>query len=287
MKKSKIIYFIFILFMGMAVVNAKTSAKVIDDVYTNYYGVKIESKSYEKLLKFMNEGQIKYLNQKMYDLIMDDKIQDYDGALIETTYVVDYLGNPRIEMSREVEDIDSESFQSVNSTNAGGSDEVVTDYKYIRLLVSTSNNGTATITLLNEWLKMPKYKSFDVIATRWTGGFYMTSYTGSQQTDGNSGDINYTEGNGNYKIASNGVGLSQNLVDSATNELFNNLYVKGNCSGSGTVYGTYQHAQKNITLATSQLYNFRSGGMGNVLDFYGAAVGVYDDTPGLEVSYTC
>ena len=266
-------------------VDAKDSVNFVDDIYTNYYGIKIDSNSYEKLLKFMNEKQIKYLNQEVFDLIMTDKVQAYDAALIETTYVVDSLGNVKIEINREVEDVDSKFLQNTNSTNAGGFEDLETEYKYVRLLV-TAGGGSAQIRVLNEWLKMPKYKSFDVIATRWTGNFNVTEYTGTQETNGNSGNIFYKQGNGNFKTATNGIGLSQNLVDSATT-IDSVLYVEGNCSGSGYIYGTYQHAQKNITLATSKLYYFRASGMGGVLDFYGAAVGVYDDTPGLSISYTC
>ena len=104
--------------------------------------------------------------------------------------------------------------------------------------------------------------------------------------NGNSGDIIYNSGNGNFKIGTNGVGLSQNLVDSAT-EIENEMVVMGNCSSGGTVYASYQHAQANITLATSKKYNFSTSGMGGVFGFYDGVGSYYDDTPGIELNYTC
>lgn len=47
------------------------------------------------------------------------------------------------------------------------------------------------------------------------------------------------------------------------------------------------NAQSDITLATSKLYNFSSSGMCGVLSFYGNASGIYDNTKGLSLSYTC
>ena len=114
----------------------------------------------------------------------------------------------------------------------------------------------------------------------------MSHYDGIQFTDGNTTTVNYDMGNGNYKFGTNAIGLSQNLVDSASN-IENTLFVSGTCSGSGAVWATYQHAQANITLATSKLYNFSSSGYGGVLSFYGAASGIYDNTTGLSLTFTC
>lgn len=148
-------------------------------------------------------------------------------------------------------------------------------------------SGGINFNFWNEWKSMPSYKSFDVIAMRWTDNFTMTSYDGSQSTDGNTSYVAYDEGNGNYKLGTNAIGLSQNLVDSATSWLSNELNVSGTCSGSGAVWASYQHAQANITLATSKLYNFSSNGYGGVLSFYGAASGIYDNTTGLSLTFAC
>ena len=54
-------------------------------------------------------------------------------------------------------------------------------------------------------------------------------------------------------------------------------------SGTGVIYYTYQHAMYSISLANAQLFYIDLVGYGNVLDFYGAATGFYDDMPGVYV----
>lgn len=96
----------------------------------------------------------------------------------------------------------------------------------------------------------------------------------------------YDENSINFKKFSSGIGLSQNLVDSAST-IENELITFGTCTSGGTIYASYQHVQKDIDLDTSQSYILDYSGMGHVFSFYGNAVGIYDDTPGMRLSYTC
>lgn len=96
----------------------------------------------------------------------------------------------------------------------------------------------------------------------------------------------YDENSGNFKKFTSGVGLSQNLVDSAS-EIENELITFGTCTNGGTVYVSYQHAQADIDLTISKYYTLNYNGMGYVFNFYGDAVGIYDNTPGMILPYTC
>ncbi|MEG0977092.1 MAG: hypothetical protein RSF02_00895, partial [Bacilli bacterium] len=50
------------------------------------------------------------------------------------------------------------------------------------------------------------------------------------------------------------------------------------------IYGAYEHAVDNMTLAQSQNYEISSVGMGNVINFYSSSYDHYDNTPGLDIN---
>lgn len=81
---------------------------------------------------------------------------------------------------------------------------------------------------------------------------------------------------------SNGLGISMNFVDSCTKpQMVLYIHSSGNF---GTVYGTYQHATRSVTLSQSKGYNFSSSGLGGVLDFTNNTVeGYYDDMSGVQI----
>lgn len=273
----KKIFLILVLFFCFGCVNAKGINQNVD----------ISDDGYEKLSNFMSDYEISMINQNTYDMFMNNDVVSYESIIVETTYYANYISLPQ-KVNEKVMSVDeyANNLSNGNLFRYSSSDVVETNMKYIRLTILGNGKDGLTFSLTNEWLSMPKYKSFDVIALRWTGDFSLSSYKGYQLTNGNSGDIYYYEGNSNYKTATKAIGLSQNLVDSATT-IDNELYASGTCSSGGTIYGTYQHAQGDITLATSKLYNFSSSGMGGVLSFYGNASGIYDNTKGLSLSYTC
>lgn len=251
--------------------------------------VDISDEGYAKLSKFMSDNEISMISKDTYDKFMNNEIVAYESSIIETTYYGNSISLPQ-KVSEKIMSVDeyveNKNSNNVNLFTASNLDTVETNMKYIRLIVLGNGSDGLTFNIVNEWISMPEYKSFDVIAFRWTGDFSLSLYRGYQYTNGNSGNIYYYEGNGNYKLGTNAIGLSQNLVDSATS-IDNELYAVGTCSNGGTIYATYQHVRSDISLATSKLYNFSSSGMGGVLSFYGNASGIYDNTPGLSLNYTC
>lgn len=61
-----------------------------------------------------------------------------------------------------------------------------------------------------------------------------------------------------------------------------------NVSYETTLYGTYQHAQGDVTLAQSKLFTIGSGGMGNVI-YWGTNElnSIYNNTAGVNLTFTC
>ena len=95
-------------------------------------------------------------------------------------------------------------------------------------------------------------------------------------------DYKYTSNN--TKIFNNGLGISMNLVDGGTN--FNlSMSVGYNITGSyPKIYGTYQHATEDISLANSQKYTLSSLGFGKVVLFDSSVRDIYDEFGGVDVS---
>lgn len=275
----KLLFSLCLLFFFVTVVRA-------EELNSN---VIISDEGYERLSKFMSDLEISMIDQKTYDLFLDNEVIGYQSYIVEEVYVGSATQLPRKVSERYMSFDEYANTPSVAAECSFSSDGTIeyckTPKKYLRLTVFKNSTGVY-FDLLNEWLSEPVYKSFDVLAMRWTNNFSMSYYDGLQRTDGNTTYVNYNTGNGNYKFGTNAIGLSQNLVDSAT-DIDNSLTVGGTCSGSGAVWATYQHAQANITLATSKLYNFSSSGYGGVLSFYGAASGIYDNTTGLSLTFSC
>lgn len=252
--------------------------------------VNISEEGYEKLSEFMSETEMGLITQEVYDTFMNSNVVAYQSMIVETVYYEPIAQMPQIisERTMTVDEFanspvttETECFFNVTYDSY----ECETNMKHLILLVK-EDEGDVSFEFYNNWKSMPKYKSFDVIGMRWTGNFSYYSYYGEQYTNGNSGVIEYYSGNGNYKFGTNAIGLSQNLVDSAT-QIQSRLLLVGECTTGGTVYASYQHAQANITLATSKKYNFSSSGMGNVFGFYDGVGSYYDNTIGLSEIYTC
>lgn len=276
----KILFIICLMFLFISGVDANELNLNVD----------ISEEGYEKLSEFMSEAEMSLITQDIYNAFLEGNVVGYQSLIVETVYYEPVAQLPQTISERvmTVEEyvntpapLETECFFNVGT----GSYDCETNMKYLALLVE-SDGSDVVFTFYNNWKSMPSYKSFDVIGMRWTGDFSYYSYYGEQYTNGNSGVIEYYPGNGNFKTGTNAIGLSQNLVDSAT-QIQSKLILVGECTTSGRVYASYQHARANITLATSKKYNFSSSGMGNVFAFYDGVGSYYDNTIGLSKSYTC
>ena len=157
-----------------------------------------------------------------------------------------------------------------------------TTYKRIEI-----SSDQTTVSLKVNWLKSPAYKSFDVIALRGEGvEFYDYEIYGKQSYIQNNekGEIFYSKSSNNTKVFANGVGISMNLVDGASDfELMLEIgFYK--TSNSAIIYGSYQHSQRNVTLSQSQNYVLSPNGLGGVIDFSSSVEKYYDGMGGVSIS---
>ena len=164
-----------------------------------------------------------------------------------------------------------------------------TTYKNIQIVsIPLNSANTYSIDLTTLWLKSPYIKSYDVIAMR-TDDATVTEGTqeGTQAyiySNGNVGYVNYSNNGTNMVKASNGFGISMNLVDDAnTYQCTIEAIVKATTKWA-TVYGSYQHAATNVTLAQSKSYTISHNGYGEVINFATAVQNDYDGMQGVSIA---
>ena len=134
------------------------------------------------------------------------------------------------------------------------------------------------ITLYGSWASTPNVHSYDVIAVRLSGCTLNGNFT-FKQTYASSGNIYYVT-NGVNQTFSNGFGSSALLQYGTNNEYSLTFRI----SGSGTVYGTYQHAAQSVTLNDSLNYGIGAGGYGNVVRFAAGVALKYDQMNGVDLA---
>lgn len=156
------------------------------------------------------------------------------------------------------------------------------EYKQISIKMQNE-----TIILECKWQKIPKYKSFDVIALRGENvAFENIKVQGKQiyTKDNTINTIHYNYNGLNTKVFHNGIGISMNLVDGAS-EYTLTLSVPYIITGDNPIiYGNYQHAIKNIDLNTSKKYSLSPQGYGKVIQFEDPVKPYYDGMRGVNIN---
>ena len=190
--------------------------------------------------------------------------------------VIDKINN--ISNTKEItqEEYDNVNVISLYSTNHE------TEYKKI-----TIEDINREIILTVEWKKNPAVRSYDVIALRGVGvTFDYDSIKGIQNysLNNNVSKIYYYNTSENVKLFSNGFGVSMNLVNGATNYCLSLSINYFKDINNGTVYGTYQHSQRDISLSQSQKYTISANGYGGVLDFDSSVEDYFDGMGGVSIN---
>lgn len=135
------------------------------------------------------------------------------------------------------------------------------------------------ITLMATWKGIPTIQSYDVIAVRLNNVSLAGGYT-FKQTSVSNGNLNVSYDS--YKQSfSNGFGSSFKVQDGSSLEISLTFMI----SGSGTVYGSYQHASTKATLAESKKYTISHLGYGKVINFDSSVKNKYDAMTGVDISF--
>ena len=165
-----------------------------------------------------------------------------------------------------------------------------TNYKRLDIWVWHSGNDIYAGELELVWKVIPATRSFDVIAFRGQGMKVIeNSEMGAQTYYVNDVEhvISYAYNGTNIQKRDLGYGISMNLVNGSDVNgfvLYTSAIFEKTVSGTAYVYGSYQHATENVTLAESQNYDIHAAGLGNTIYFYGNTVTKYDNMPGVYVT---
>ena len=236
-----------ILLLGGVILSI--SVKADENIYyTNSNGVSMTETQYNYLKEMFFDGYPNYVTEAEYNELLTKNMFTKE---IEKKTVVDE-GSSTVTRS------------SYHETNA-------------KVLTLSQSCGTAECLMVftNAWKGEPSVKSYDLIGALLFGNLTLNSGITSKLYY--SGGTLYGDGT---KYSNKGWGVSFKLPQSTTTiTVTQHFYVYG----TGTVFSSYQHAVKKISLATSQKFTCNYGGWGGVFDFYGTAVGKFDHTAGVDM----
>jgi hypothetical protein len=192
----------------------------------------------------------------------------YSKNYIETINQEEY----ELIVSNDLESVDINEYYDSGVVTRGSYFE--SNAKVIRIV----KNGNY-ITLMASWKGVPKIKSYDVIAVRLNNVSLSGGYTFKQTTVLNEKlNVSYDS----YKQSfSNGFGSSFKVQDGTSLEISLTFMI----SGTGTVYGSYQHASTKATLAESKKYTISHLGYGKVINFDSSVKNKYDAMTGVDISF--
>lgn len=205
--------------------------------YTNENGVEFTQFQYEALCKFIGEENVENYTQAEFDMMEI-------GSMTEdnTNYVI----------------LDDNKTEDSNSgiTTYGAAYE--TTYKRLTLSTYCSGSYCAATTYLT-WKKNPSVRSYDVIGVRILSTTFYDTTAGVALKSG--GKVYGSEAK---VTASNGIG---NVVKLTSGDVEYAQQITHITNGSGTVFASYQHAVKSITLAQAKAFSFSGSGPGSVFNW--------------------
>lgn len=235
--------------VSFASINSVAALETTSDTITNQSGVVIPVDKYNALKSIYSDNFINFMSQEEYDIIKD---KDLSKVVIKET-------------------TDAKN-GSLISTQA---QEHTTASKSLRIV---NNSGFVTMTLT--WYKVPTIKKWDVMAFRKNSSVSMGSYYFLKQ---------YYQSGSDLKISSdkygqnfdNGVGATFKVQNGSNHE----MELSMEFSGSGRVYGSYQHASNSkATLADAMDYTLSGSGYGGVILFNEAIESKFDGMGGVYLT---
>ncbi len=271
---------IFVMFVTLLIIPVVTNAESI----INNNGIEISEEDYNNFSKVYSHEYLMTMTQEKYDYL---KTLDFSGVKKQTKYV-ETTYNPSLNLITERE-LTKEEY------NASGSANIYSDGQAF-----STTSKTIEITLIagdvwhhavvsSTWKYILKTRSFDVIGFR---GYDFEFRNGSQSGEqiyvenGNYKTINYSWDGTNIKRLDNGFGISMNIVNNTLDglQLWTECDVKAT-SQYPAIYGSYQHAVANVTLAESQNYTLSGEGLGGVFVYPYSILDKYDGMSGVYLQY--
>lgn len=244
--KKGFIGFVLLTILSIGMTLNVNAAEASDIAYTTAKGINLTKEEYTFLKTFYWEGYPDIMTEEQYEKFKNSDL-----------------------LTRELR-VKSVKIPTGNSKSSSHS----TTYKTLSI-AAACNTSNCDVTINCSWTYDPAIRSYDVIGAYLSGVSYVGHiWTYVASTNGSS---SYS----NIKTAWNGYGNSVKLPDTGSSIVVNTNFTT---TRGGVIYGSYQHAMSNTTLAVSKKYTFSLGGYGNVFSFYGAAAGVYDGMAGVDLS---
>lgn len=242
----------WLLLVAIVVMGFSINVYAENAYYTTANGIELNREEYEFLTTFYGTPYVDIMTRDQYDEFIEEDLLHSDVTYKTVTPSNTVLINPG---------------NNINSSS--------TSTQAKTLQIGAACLPTKCImSLVNTWHVDPGTTSWDVIGA-WFDDVSLISHSHTYV----SSDY-YTYYFNNIKTEADGIGNSVKLPDDDSNLIINMAFT---VTRGGTVYGSYQHAIEDTTLANSQLYNIDFSGYGNVFDFYSTAIGVYDQMNGVDI----
>lgn len=286
--RSKIVKVMF-FFLLLIPILVKAESQDISEVphYVNALGTKIRITDCEKIIAVYDEDYMEMMTEEDYERFRNKKI-DLNNLVQSKAYIKTTINHITDEVSHT--QVSEAEYNNYSPENDSIEVYLETEYKHLTLTGSAYGDGYGDVTLGVVWKAIPVRRSFDILAVRYVG---IESINGTQtgkqvyKINGELGYVDYGWNGTNINRKDNGFGISMNLINSTDVDYFR-MYIDSEIKFTGqgpTIYGTYQHAIKNVTLAASKNYIFTSGGLGGVIDYQSSFQEKYDDMQGLAIYF--
>lgn len=151
--------------------------------------------------------------------------------------------------------------------------EVNTPSKKLNIVSSCTSNCLISVTLT--WKGIPAIKSYDVM------GAYLENISLQNRVSTTIATSSNTINSNEIKEFNNGFGVSVELPKYGNNIVINQIF---RVAKQGTVYASYQHPTKNISLNDSKNYTLSRTGYGGVFNFSDTVANTYDRMNGVSIS---
>lgn len=245
-----------IIFILMAAFLLFGKTVYAEEYYKNHLGVSFTKEQYDFYTNLMHEGYQEAVTQEMLNEIANE---DLDSIEINKVSLCPTPTKSKINPGGQLRDdclFVSTSAKSLEMANA------------------CNGLGHCRMYAFVEWFGEPNQQSYDVFGAYFDDG---PSIIGSPIVVVSTEDEFASEEVVKYE--SDGFGAVVPVL-SGEGLMIDMSFAY---SGNGGIFISYQHAMSYISLANAQLFNIDFSGYGNVFSFYGAAVGIYDQMPGVHM----
>lgn len=256
--------------------------------FTNVKAANLTDEEYNRLKILFSDERIAIMNDEDAERYLSYNLESTEK--VSKFYKVTETRNGTITSEVTKEEATSAAAEVKAAIESGimpSATYYTTSYKNLEISKTTLNSNGYLIYLTNNWLINPSVKSYDVIAMRMDDVTMSAgTQTGIQMYNSASGggSVNYSYQGTNMVLSSNGFGISMNLVDAGTGFTCEIEAIVTATSEWATVYGSYQHAVENVTLANSKAYTISHNGYGKVINFATGIQNSYDAMKGVSIS---